>query len=130
MKHIEVVAAIIINENKILCVQRNWNKFDYISFKYEFPGGKIELGESQEDALTREIDEELNMAITVKEKFLTVNHDYPDFKLTMHSFICTCENPIVNLTEHISYEWLNKNDLIKLDWATADLPIVEKLTID
>ncbi len=130
MKHIEVVAAIIIRENKILCVQRNRSKFDYISFKYEFPGGKIEQGESQEAALQREIDEELNMTICIKEKFLTVNHEYPDFKLTMHSFICTCEDPDVTLTEHIKYEWLNKNDLNKLDWAAADLPIVEKLTID
>ncbi len=130
MKHIEVVAAIIIHEDKILCVQRNQSKFDYISFKYEFPGGKLEDGESQESALIREINEELSMTICVNEKFLTVNHDYPDFKITMHSFICTCENPALKLNEHISYEWLNKNQLNKLDWAEADIPIVKKLTID
>ncbi|MBP6300238.1 MAG: NUDIX domain-containing protein, partial [Arenimonas sp.] len=65
MKHIEVSAAIIINDGKILCVQRNVNKFDYISMKYEFPGGKLELGESKEVAVKREINEELNLDIEV-----------------------------------------------------------------
>jgi len=127
MKHIEVVAGIIIKDGKILCVQRNVSKYDYISKKYEFPGGKIELAESKEDAIKREIQEELKMDITVQEEFLTVVHEYPDFKITMHSFICSCENGAVTLTEHIDYKWLNKNELFQLDWAAADVPIVDKL---
>jgi len=127
MKHIEVVAAIIILDNKILCVQRNKNKFDYISYKFEFPGGKVEKGESNEDALIREIKEELIMDIDVRNHFLTVEHDYPDFKMTMHSFICTCSNRNLTLTEHIDFKWLNKNQIKMLDWAAADIPIVDKL---
>jgi 8-oxo-dGTP diphosphatase len=127
MKHIEVVAAIIINDNKVLCVQRNENKLPYISKKYEFPGGKMEAGETKEDTIKREILEELNMQIKVQNEFLTVTHQYPDFILTMHSFICNCQDPTLKLTEHIDFKWLHKNELAHLDWAAADVPIVQKL---
>ena len=126
MKTIEVVAAIIINEGKILCVQRNINKYEYISKKFEFPGGKIETGETKEETIKREIKEELEMKIEIQE-YLTVEHEYPDFRLIMHSFICTCKNTSLVLTEHIDYRWLLKNELASLDWAAADLPIVEEL---
>ena len=127
MKHIEVVAAIIKNDDKILCVQRNTNKLEYISKKFEFPGGKMEPGETKQEAIKREILEELKMQIVVQEEFITVNHEYPDFIITMHSFICTCKNPTVTLTEHIAYKWLNKNEIANLDWAAADIPIVKEL---
>jgi len=127
MKHIEVVAAIIIFSNKILCVQRNKHKYDYISNKFEFPGGKIEIGETNEVALKREIYEELEMNISIQKLFLTVNHKYPDFKLTMHSFICSCENMDLNLTEHIDFKWLTRDQLETLDWAAADILIVDKI---
>lgn len=127
MKHIEVVAAIIINDNKVLCVQRNENKLPYISKKYEFPGGKMEAGETKEDTIKREILEELNMQIKVQNEFLTVTHQYPDFILTMHSFICNCQDPTLTLTEHVDFKWLYKNELAHLDWAAADVPIVQKL---
>ena len=127
MKLIEVVAAIIIHDNKILCVQRGHSKYDYISNKFEFPGGKIENDETKEEAIIREVMEELKMLIEVKKEFHTVTHQYPDFSLTMYSFICSCIDPSLSLTEHISYAWLEKKDLSKLDWATADLPIVAKL---
>ena len=127
MKKIEVVAAVIINDNKILCVQRNANKYEYISKKYEFPGGKMEDGETKEETIKREILEELKMVIDVQEEFLTVTHQYPDFLLTMHSFICYCKDSTVTLTEHIDYKWLTKEELTKLDWAAADVPILEKL---
>lgn len=130
MKHIEVVAAVIISENKILCVQRNQNKYDYISFKYEFPGGKIEEGESKEQALKREIIEELNMDIDITKSFLTVYHEYPDFHLTMHSFICLCKDTTMVLREHIDFKWLSIDNLHSLNWAAADVPIVEKLVIN
>lgn len=127
MKQIEVVAAIILNEDKILCVQRGLNKFEYISKKYEFPGGKIENGETKKKALEREILEELEMEISIMDEFLTVKHQYPDFLLTMHSFICHSKNTAITLTEHLDYRWLTKFELDKLDWAAADLPIVKKL---
>ncbi|MBK9400414.1 MAG: (deoxy)nucleoside triphosphate pyrophosphohydrolase [Bacteroidetes bacterium] len=127
MKHIQVVAAIVVHENKILCVQRNENKYDYISKKYEFPGGKMEVGESKEATIKREMLEELNLEIEVKEDFLTVTHEYPDFMITMHSFICSCKDSSLELTEHIAFQWLPASEMGDLDWAAADVPIVEKL---
>ena len=93
MKQIEVVAAIIQFENKFLCVQRGEGKYDYISLKYEFPGGKIEAGESQQQALKREIREELQYDIQLEQKFLTVEHQYPrlptsDAQLSMYGKRC------------------------------------------
>jgi 8-oxo-dGTP diphosphatase len=128
MKHIEVVAAVIYKENKILCVKKGKHKFDYLSLKFEFPGGKIEIGETKEDALTREIKEELEMNIEIQKEFLTVFFDYPDFKITMHSFICICKSDVFKLNEHVDYVWLLNTELSKLDWAGADIPIVEKLS--
>ena len=129
MKKIEVVAAVIFHNNKILCVQRGDNKYNYIAFKYEFPGGKVESGETNEAAIKREILEELSLEISIDSQFLTVNHEYPDFILTMHSFICSCDNPSIELSEHIDFKWLDKTELRTLDWAAADLPIVDKLIV-
>jgi 8-oxo-dGTP diphosphatase len=126
-KKIEVVAAIIVHENRILCVQRGRNKLSYISEKFEFPGGKIEENESRIDALKRELLEELDMSPIVKELFLTVEHEYPDFVITMHSYICESSSKNLHLTEHIAAEWLLKEELVRLDWAAADIPIVKKL---
>lgn len=127
MKHYKVVAAIILHGDKILCVQRGNNKLDYISRKYEFPGGKIEQGESKVDAIVREINEELKMDVFVKDEYLTVQHQYPDFELTMHVFVCHVEDDDLTLTEHIDYKWLHRHELDHLDWAAADIPIVQKL---
>jgi len=126
-KHYTVSAAIIVENKKILCVQRNKGKYDYISYKYEFPGGKLEEGENEEDALKREISEELNLEIDVAENFLVVTHKYLDFDLTMHSYLCKANTEKLVLKEHIDAKWLFKNELIELDWAAADLPIVSKL---
>jgi 8-oxo-dGTP diphosphatase len=126
-KHYTVSAAIIVENKKILCVQRNKGKYDYISYKYEFPGGKLEEGENEEDALKREIAEELNLEIDVAEIFLVVTHEYLDFNLTMHSYLCKANTEQLVLKEHIDAKWLYKNELIELDWAAADLPIVSKL---
>jgi 8-oxo-dGTP diphosphatase len=127
MKHLEVVAAIIIDDDKVLCVQRGRGKYEYISLKYEFPGGKIESDETKEQALKRELLEELEMKIEIEREFLTVNHQYPDFSVTMHSFICSVSNSALNLKEHIDFKWVNPENLSNLDWAEADLPIVSKL---
>ena len=127
MKKVEVVAAIIYFGNEILCVQRPENKLPYISEKFEFPGGKIENGETKEEALKRELLEELNISANIKSLFLTVVHEYPDFELTMHSFICEVETKQLTLNEHISFEWLILNKINNLDWAAADVPIVDNL---
>tara|TARA_B110000091_G_C13677328_1_gene416329 strand:+ start:251 stop:649 length:399 start_codon:yes stop_codon:yes gene_type:complete len=128
MKKVEVVAAIIIYEDKILCVQRGQSKLDYISKKFEFPGGKIEKNETKIEALKRELIEELNFIPNkIENLFLTVVHEYPDFELTMHSFICYSDSKEIQLNEHISCQWLTLINLKNLDWAAADIPIVNRL---
>jgi len=127
MKKIEVVAGIIFFGDQILCVQRPKNKYPYISEKFEFPGGKIEKGETKEEALKRELSEELNLTINIKSLYLTVNHKYPDFKITMDSFICEVKTKELTLNEHIDKKWLTPRELEKLNWAAADIAIVNKL---
>lgn len=127
MKTVEVVAGIVINEGKILCTQRGQSKFSYISEKYEFPGGKIEPHETNETALIRELREELKMTVEVKQRFITINHEYPDFRITMHAYICHTDSREYTLTEHLEALWLGIEQLGSLDWAAADVPIVEEL---
>ena len=130
-KNIAVVAAVIEADGKILCVQRGPHRLPYISGKWEFPGGKIELGETPESALIREIQEELHLSIRVDLHLITVEHDYPDFHISMAAYRCTATttDPIVHLTEHVAYCWLPISDpaLNVLDWAAADIPIVQLL---
>jgi 8-oxo-dGTP diphosphatase len=130
MKRVEVVAAIIQHEGKILCVQRGPAKFDYIHHKFEFPGGKIELGETNEQALRRELDEELHIEVTSLQYFMSVEYAYPDFHITMHAFTCEVHSRDIVLTEHIDAKWLALDELEQLDWAAADVPIVNKLIKD
>ena len=89
MKKVTVVAAVIQDHDNFLCVQRGPNKYPYISKKWEFPGGKIEANETEQEALIRELKEELHLDLTVNEKLITVNHDYNDFSLTMHTYLCS-----------------------------------------
>ena len=128
MKYIEVVAGIISNDSdQILCTQRDISDYPYISKKFEFPGGKIEDGETHDKALIREIFEEINLNIEVDNLFLKVEHQYPDFHLTMHAYRCTSDSFEITLNEHIDYKWLDIKDLRTLEWAEADIPIVNKL---
>ncbi len=130
MKTIHVVAAIILRENQFLCMQKGLHKYDYISHKYEFPGGKIEEGETEEIALIREIKEELGMTLISAKKYVTVKHEYPDFNIVLHSYICSAGIEQIQLNEHLECKWLNACDLLNLDWAAADMPIVNQLIAD
>jgi len=128
MKTIEVVAAVIKNSKGLtLAVQRGKNSKEYISNKWEFPGGKIEEGESLQEALQRELTEELKVEAEIGELVTTVDHTYPDFRLIMHAFYCEIIRGQLTLTEHLDMKWLTKSELRDLDWAAADVPIVDLL---
>ena len=120
MKHLEVVAAIIKYNDLILCMQRPVGKFDYVSLKFEFPGGKVEPGETREEMA-------MKTDITEDDYFMTVTHQYPDFEITMHSFICPVESQEFIRKEHVDHKWLPVEELNTLDWAPADQPIVNAL---
>lgn len=129
MKKYTVVAAIIENEGQILCMQRDKSKYDYVSYKFEFPGGKIEDGETQEEALCRELVEEMNINASIKKDdfYMTVEHDYPDFSITMHCYNCHVKHRNFKKNVHIAHKWLDISKLNTLDWAAADIPIVNRL---
>ena len=124
---IEVVAAIIKVNNKFLCCQRNKNKYEYISKKYEFPGGKIEKNESKEEALKREIREELGLKIYIEKLVKTIEYSYPDFDIRMHCFLCSVDNFDIKLNDHISYRLMESDELHLLDWVPADLELINLL---
>lgn len=127
MKNVIVSAAIISHGDYILGVQRPETSKRYISLKWEFPGGKVEAGEGIEEALVREISEELSVDIEVSEFFTTVEHSYPDFHLTMHVYRCHLTEGEVALNEHVDMKWLKVEELDHLDWAEADVPVVKRL---
>jgi len=126
-KHIEVVAAVLKNESEFLAVQRALSKLDYVSEKWEFPGGKVEAGETLVTAITRELNEELRITVNNPKFLLTIEHNYPDFDITMHCFVIDVPTRELELTEHIDSRWLPKDQLWEVDWAAADIPVVEKL---
>ena len=118
MKHIEVVAAVIEKDNKVFCCQKG-NKGE-CAYKWEFPGGKIEYNETHEQALVREIKEELDCIIQVNKFLTTINYQYNSFHLTMHVYFCELIKDEPKLTEHINSIWLEKDRLKELDFAEAD----------
>ena len=124
---IEVVAAIIKVENKFLCCQRDENKYKYISKKFEFPGGKVEKNETNEEALIREIKEELNLEIYINRFFATIDYSYPDFDIKMHCFLCSLREFNIKLNDHISFELLDLESIQSLDWVPADLELIRLL---
>lgn len=124
MNHIEVVAAIIQKDDKIFATQRGYGQWkDW----WEFPGGKIEPGEIFEDALKREIREELSTDININKLFYTVDYDYPRFHLTMHCYLCSLQNDAMHLNEHEAARWLTKNELDSVKWLPADIVIIKQL---
>lgn len=123
-KRIEVVAAIILDQGKVFATQRGYGEF---KDGWEFPGGKMEQGETPQQALVREIKEELETEIEVGELLETVEYDYPTFHLTMHCFICTIKSGDLVLKEHEAAKWLTKETLNSVDWLPADKGLIEKI---
>ena len=124
MKQIEVVAAIIRKDDKIFATQRGYGEWkDW----WEFPGGKMEAGETPEVALKREIREELSTEISVDEFLCTVEYDYPKFHLKMHCFWCSIESGQLTLKEHEAAKWLQLSDIYSVDWLPADKIVVEAI---
>ncbi|MBR4495252.1 MAG: (deoxy)nucleoside triphosphate pyrophosphohydrolase [Clostridiales bacterium] len=125
MKIINVVAAIIVRDGKILATQRGYGEY---KDGWEFPGGKIEPGELPEDALVREISEELDASIEVEDYLTTVEHDYSDFHLSMQCFFASLKDDShLKLLEHEASRWLSFDELDDVDWLPADIKVVEAL---
>ncbi|MBO6255733.1 MAG: (deoxy)nucleoside triphosphate pyrophosphohydrolase [Bacteroidaceae bacterium] len=124
MKHVEVVAAIIRKGDKIFATQRGYGEWkDW----WEFPGGKMEVGETPEEALVREIHEELSAEISVDEFLCTVEYVYPQFHLTMHCYLCSLMTDSLHLNEHEAARWLSKDEWVSVKWLPADVKVVELL---
>ena len=124
MKRIEVVAAVLVRGGRIFATQRGYG--DFKDF-WEFPGGKIEAGESREDALKREIKEELDAEISVDSFLQTVEYDYPKFHLILHCFLCSLKTKKVHLLEHESSKWLSADELDSVNWLPADNSVIQQL---
>ena len=125
MKQIEVVAAIIYNaEGRIFATQRGYGEWEGW---WEFPGGKMEAGETAEEALKREIWEELETRIAVERLVTTIDYDYPKFHLTMHCYWCHVESGTLTLKEHEAARWLTKDELGSVNWLPADKDLVVRL---
>ena len=129
MRKLNVVGGILMYDGKILCMQRGKTRYDYTTLKYEFPGGKVEPGETREEALRRELWEEMEIKVDVRpgDFFGTVEHDYPDFSITMATYLCKVDSPEFVRKEHASHCWKAPSEIMELDWVEADWPIVRKL---
>lgn len=124
MKQIEVVAAVIRKNGRVFATQRGYGDWEGW---WEFPGGKIEPGETPEEALRREILEELQAEISVDEFLCTVEYDYPNFHLTMHCYFCSLLSETFHLNEHEAAQWLKADELDNVRWLPADVMVVEEL---
>ncbi len=123
-KTLRVVAALILEEDKVLATQRNYGEFEG---GWEFPGGKIEQGETPEEALARELEEELEIELGDVAFFSKAEYDYPTFHLDMDCFTCTVASGSIKLHDHSQMRWLDADHVMDIDWLPADLPIAEKL---
>ncbi|MCR5034348.1 MAG: (deoxy)nucleoside triphosphate pyrophosphohydrolase [Clostridia bacterium] len=127
MKTIRVVAAVIQKDGQVFATQRGYGDF---KDGWEFPGGKVEEGETSKEALIREIREELDISISIEKYLCTVEHDYPTFHLTMHCFLCSIVEGALILHEHEAAKWLNKDHLWSVEWLPADVDVVKVLDND
>ena len=124
---IEVVAAVIEYQGKLLVFRRGTEKFGYLANKFEFPGGKVESGEDQKSALARELLEELHLDVVVDDFIETVEHTYPDFSIKMHCFLVRLTNFHGELTEHTEFAHVRLSEAKNLEWIEADKPVLRTL---
>ena len=124
MKVIEVVAAVIYKDGGYFATQRGYGEFESMQ---EFPGGKIEPGESRDVALKREIQEELGVDIAIENLLCTTEYDYPSFHLTMHCYLCSIASGEIELREHKSARWLRPEELGSVEWLPADKDVISRL---
>ena len=125
-KHIQVAAALLFGNGKIFATKRGDSPYSYVAHKYEFPGGKIENGERGEDAVKRELEEELDLEVKVGGLYASHTHEYPDFIITLWLYECEmCSD--FHLKEHESYAWIAPQDLKEEEWAPADADILGSL---
>lgn len=121
---LQVTCAIILNGDKVLVTQRS----EKMSFplKWEFPGGKIEMGETAENCLMREINEELKIIISILEELIPVQYPYDSFTINLIPFVAKYESGEIHLSEHKAFKWLKNEELKSLDWASADIPVLDE----
>lgn len=124
LKKIDVVAAVLVRGTSVLATQRGYGEFEGW---WEFPGGKVDEGETPEQALVREIHEELNAAISVERYLCTAEHDYPSFHLSMRCYVCRLVDEEFELLEHHAARWLDASHLRSVDWLPADIQVVEAI---
>lgn len=127
MKHIHVTCAIIENDGLVLAAQRSETMS--MPLKWEFPGGKIDLGESPEECLRRELIEEMSIQVFIEKSLPACTYHYPEFAITLYPFICSLKTEEIVLHEHAAMTWLPPGELHYLDWAEADLPVVESYLV-
>ena len=125
--HYHVVAAVIKEDDKYLCMQRCRSKYDYISEHWEFPGGKVEEGESHHETLIREIREEMVWDVYVGKCLGTIEQEYPDFCITLTAYLCKGGDGDFKLLDHLDYQWLPKEELDTLKWTEGDRQLLPLL---
>jgi len=126
-KHVHVACAVIEHDGKVLSTQRS--AVMSLPLKWEFPGGKIKQGEDAEAGLRREVFEELGIAVDIHRPLTPTTHVYPTFTVTLYPFICTIRQGTITLHEHAAITWLDPDRLRDLDWAAADLPVIEEYRV-
>lgn len=129
-RHYHVVAAVVEHEGRYLCMQKGETRYAYTSHHWEFPGGKIEEGETQKQALQRELMEEMEYEVTPVRHLVTVEHDYPDFGLTLECWLCTATGTDFVRKEHADHRWLTAGEMQPLEWCAADEPAVRIIQRD
>ncbi len=127
LPHYHVVAALVECEGEYLCVQRGKTKYEYTSYKYEFPGGKVEAGETEAEALKRELMEEMNYEVEVVRHLTTITHHYSDFSVTLSIHLCKAQTKEFEMREHIDFRWLKPTEMPALPWVAADQQFIEEL---